>query len=253
MTVRAERPTEKLLEVTGLTVAYGQAEVVHGVSLEVRRGEFVVVLGRNGAGKTTILHAVSGLIPKVAGEVRLAGKDISKAVPRTIVRDGVIQVLEGHRVFTNLSIEDNLLIGTYAKASSGDRSKLPRIYELFPELADRKHSLASGLSGGQQQILAVAQGIIGDPHLLILDEPSAGLAPIVVDRILQVANRLCADGIAVLLVEQLVEKAMRYANYCYLIETGRVVGQGAAAEVQDAEMLRKVFLGGTAHDQAARR
>ena len=252
MTVHAQRPTEKLLEVTGLTVAYGQAEVVHGVSLEVRRGEFVVVLGRNGAGKTTILHAVSGLIPKVAGQVRLAGKDISRAVPRTIVRDGVIQVLEGHRVFTNLSIEDNLLIGTYAKASSGDRSKLPRIYELFPELADRKHSLASGLSGGQQQILAVAQGIIGDPHLLILDEPSAGLAPIVVDRILQVANRLCADGIAVLLVEQLVEKAMRYANYCYLIETGRVVGQGAAAEVQDAEMLRKVFLGGTAHDGAAR-
>ncbi|WP_395710351.1 ABC transporter ATP-binding protein [Reyranella sp.] len=253
MTVAWKRPAEKLLEVVGLTVAYGQAEVVHEVSLEVRRGEFVVLLGRNGAGKTTILHAISGLIPKVSGSVNLSSKDITRAVPRNIVRDGVIQVLEGHRVFTHLSIEDNLLIGTYAKASSGDRSKLPRIYELFPELADRKRSLASGLSGGQQQILAVAQGIIGDPQLLILDEPSGGLAPIVVDRILAVASKLCAEGVAVLLVEQLVEKAMRHADYCYLIETGRVVGQGPVSEVRDAEMLRQVFLGGASHDQAARR
>ncbi len=244
MTVRSERPGEKLLEVSGLSVAYGRAEVVHDVSLEVRKGEFVVMLGRNGAGKTTILHAISGLIPKVSGEVTLGGTSIARAQPRSIVRDGVIQVLEGHRVFTNLSIEDNLLIGTYAKAPGGDRSKLPRVYELFPELVEHKHNLASRLSGGQQQILAVAQGIIGDPKLLILDEPSGGLAPIVVDRILKVASALCAEGIAVLLVEQLVEKAMRHADYCYLIETGRVVGQGHAEEVQDADMLRRVFLGG---------
>lgn len=243
MTSRSERPGQKLLEVSGLGVAYGRAKVVHDVSLAVHKGEFVVLLGRNGAGKTTILHAISSLIPKVSGEVTLAGNSITRATPRSIVREGVVQVLEGHRVFTNLSIEDNLLIGTYAKTPGGDRTKLPRIYELFPELVEHKHNLASRLSGGQQQILAVAQGIIGDPLLLILDEPSGGLAPIVVDRILQVAKLLCADGIAILLVEQLVEKAMRYASYCYLIETGRVVGQGSVAEIRDAEMLHKVFLG----------
>src|SRR5262249_18452132 len=164
--------------------------------------------------------------------------NITRALPRSIVRQGVIQVLEGHRVFTNLSVEDNLLIGTYAKASSGDRSKLARIYELFPELVEHKYKLASGLSGGQQQILAIAQGIIGVPQLLILDEPSGGLAPIIVDRILKVANELCAQGMAILLVEQLVDKALRHANYCYLIETGRVFGRGPAAEIQNAEMLR---------------
>ncbi len=247
----SHRPDARLLEVSNLSVAYGQAEVVHSVSLEVRKGEFVVVLGRNGAGKTTILHAISGLVQKVSGEVRLAGTDISAALPRSIVRDGIIQVLEGHRVFTTLSVEDNLLIGTYAKSPAGDRSKLPRIYELFPELADRRNNLASGLSGGQQQILAVAQGIIGDPRLLILDEPSAGLAPIVVDRILSVAKALCVDGIAILLVEQLVEKALRYADYCYLIETGRVVGQGGVADIQDAEVLQQVFLGGATQDGTA--
>ncbi|MFO1108103.1 MAG: ABC transporter ATP-binding protein [Bradyrhizobium sp.] len=246
MSGHADRPREELLVVSDLSVAYGQAEVVHNISLEIRRGEFVVMLGRNGAGKTTILHAVSGLIPKVSGEVTLSGANITRAPPRSIVRQGVIQVLEGHRVFTNLSIEDNLLIGTYAKTPSGDRSKLARIYELFPELSERKHNLASGLSGGQQQILAVAQGIIGEPRLLILDEPSAGLAPLVVDRILKVASDLCAQGIAILLVEQLVEKALRHAHYCYLIETGRVVGEGPAAEIKDAEMLRQVYLGGAA-------
>lgn len=251
MTGYSDRPSENLLEVSGLSVAYGRAEVVHDVSLEVRRGEFVVLLGRNGAGKTTILHAISGLIPKVSGEVLLAGTDIAKSLARKIVRQGVIQVLEGHRVFTNLSIEDNLLIGTYAKTPSGDRSKLAGIYELFPELFEHKHKLASGLSGGQQQILAVAQGIIGEPRLLILDEPSAGLAPIVVDRILKVASDLSEQGIAILLVEQLVEKALRHADYCYLIETGRVVGQGHAAEVQNAEMLRQVYLGGATHGESA--
>lgn len=244
MTLHADRPAEQLLVVSDLCVAYGGAEVVHDVSLEVRRGEFVVLLGRNGAGKTTILHAISGLIPKVAGVVTLSATDITKAAPRRIVREGVIQVLEGHRVFTNLSIEDNLLIGTYANSPSGDRSKLARIYELFPELIEHKYNLASGLSGGQQQILAVAQGIIGEPRLLILDEPSGGLAPIVVDRILKVASELCAQGIAILLVEQLVDKAMRHADYCYLIETGQVVGQGRVTDVQNAEMLRRVFLGG---------
>jgi len=155
-----------------------------------------------------------------------------------------VNVLEGHRVFTQLSVEDNLLIGTYARKSTGDRSKLERVYQLFPEMHERRHQLASRLSGGQQQILAVAQGIIADPELLILDEPSGGLAPIVVDRILQVAKQLCESGISILLVEQLVKEALKFADYCYLIETGQVGGHGTPAEVQAGELIHRIYLGG---------
>lgn len=240
------RPAEVLLHVEDLHVAYGKAEVVHGVSLDVRRGEFVVILGRNGAGKSTLLHAVSGLIPKRAGQVRFAGRDITHLPPRDIVRAGVVQVLEGHRVFHNLSVEDNLLIGTYAHAPRGDRGKLDRVYALFPELAERRQQMASRLSGGQQQILAVAQGVIGDPQLLILDEPSSGLAPLVIDRILDVASQLCASGLAILLVEQLVDKALRHAHYGYLLETGRIATSAFAEELREGDLIHRVYLGGHA-------
>ena len=238
------RNDKTLLAVSDLHVAYGKAEVVHGASLEVRAGEFVVLLGRNGAGKSTTLHAVSGLIPKRGGSVHFEGRDLTRARPRDIVRAGVVQVLQGHRVFGTLTVEDNLLIGTYAQHSHGDRSKLARIYELFPELRDKRNDPASRLSGGQQQILAVAQGVIGEPRLLILDEPSAGLAPLVIDRILAVAAELCAGGMAILLVEQLVEKALRRAGYCYLMETGRIAAAGTPAEIQAGDVLHKTYLGG---------
>jgi branched-chain amino acid transport system ATP-binding protein len=241
--MRTHRP---LLKVDNLHVAYGKAEVVHGISLEVRNGEFTVMLGRNGAGKSTTLHAISGLIPKKSGKVEFDGRDLTNATPRDIVRAGIVQVLEGHRVFTTLTVEDNLLIGTYARSPGGDRSKLARIYELFPEMKDKRDDLASRLSGGQQQILAVAQGVIGEPRLLILDEPSAGLAPLVIDRILSVAAELCRGGMAILLVEQLVEKALRHANYCYLVETGRVAAAGTPTEIQASDVLHQTYLGGHA-------
>ncbi|MEJ8850774.1 ABC transporter ATP-binding protein [Variovorax rhizosphaerae] len=232
-----------LLEVKGLEVAYGKAKVIHGIDFQVRQGEFVVLLGRNGAGKSTTLHALCGLIPKQAGSVRFKDRDISRLEPRAIVREGIVNVLEGHRVFTGLTVEDNLLIGTYAKKSGGDKSKLERIYDLFPEIGERRHQLASRLSGGQQQILAVGQGIIADPQLLILDEPSGGLAPIVVDRILKVAKELCRSGIAILLVEQLVREALKFADYCYLVETGRIGGQGTSDEVRSGELIQRIYLG----------
>lgn len=238
------RPGPVLLDVADLHVAYGKAHVVHGVGLTVHAGEFVVVLGRNGAGKSTILHALSGLIPKQRGRVTFAGADITRASPRDIVRAGLVQVLEGHRVFTSLSVEDNLLIGTYAGRGSDPRRGLERVYADFPELAEKRHQQASRLSGGQQQILAVAQGLIAEPRLLILDEPSGGLAPVVVDRILDVASRLARGGTAVLLVEQLVEKALRHAGYGYLLETGAVAGEGTAAALQDSALLRRIYLGG---------
>jgi branched-chain amino acid transport system ATP-binding protein len=238
------RTGDILLSVEGLHVAYGKAEVVHGVSFDVRASEFAVLLGRNGAGKSTILHAVSGLIPKLGGTVRFDGRDMTRASPRDLVQAGLVQVLEGHRVFTTLSVEDNLLIGTYAYAPRGDRSELERIYAVFPELADRRNQLASRLSGGQQQILAVAQGVIGKPKLLVLDEPSAGLAPILIERILDKAAELCREGLAILLVEQLVEKALRHAHWCYLVETGRIAGAGSAAEMHDSDLLHRIYLGG---------
>ncbi|MGX7706645.1 ABC transporter ATP-binding protein [Methylobacterium sp. Gmos1] len=233
-----------LLEVEDLHVAYGKAHVVHGVSLTVHEGEFVVVLGRNGAGKSTILHAISGLIPKQRGRVRFAGADITRASPGDIVRAGLVQVLEGHRVFTTLSVEDNLRVGTYAGRDGASRQILERIYADFPELAERRHQQASRLSGGQQQILAVAQGLVAGPRLLILDEPSGGLAPIVVNRILEVAARLARAGTAILLVEQLVEKALRHASHGYLLDAGAVAGEGNAGDLQDSALLRRIYLGG---------
>jgi branched-chain amino acid transport system ATP-binding protein len=235
-----------LLEVEDLHVAYGKAEVVHGTSLAVAAGEFVALLGRNGAGKSTTLHAVSGLITKRGGRVRFDGVDITNATPRDIVRAGLVQVLEGHRVFHPLTVEDNLLIGTYARSKHGDRSKLPAMYDLFPEMAERRHQPASRLSGGQQQILAVAQGIIAEPRLLILDEPSGGLAPLLIDRILDVARRLSRDGVAILLVEQLVEKALAHADRCYLMATGRIVHEGLARDLAGSHILHSAYLGGQA-------
>jgi branched-chain amino acid transport system ATP-binding protein len=218
--------------------------VLRDVSFTLARGRMLALLGRNGAGKSTILHAVSALIPKRAGTVRFGGRDLTRASARDVVRAGLIQVLEGHRVFHTLSVEDNLLVGTYAFAPRGDRKALDRIYALFPELAERRHQLASRLSGGQQQILAVAQGVIGRPRLLVLDEPSGGLAPIVIERILDVAAELCRQGMAILLVEQMVEKALRHAHWCYVVETGTIEGRGPAAEMRDSDLLRRIYLGG---------
>lgn len=244
MDITTRKSAPVLLEVSDLRVAYDKAEVVHGVDLKVHEGEFVVLLGRNGAGKSSMLHAISGLIPKKSGSVQFAGEDITGADTRTTARAGLVNVLEGHRVFTNLSVEDNLLLGTYAKSPHGDKSKLAGIYELFPEIGERRHQLASRLSGGQQQILAVAQGIVGEPKLLILDEPSGGLAPLVIHRILTVAKELTDQGVAILLVEQLVKEALKFADYCYLVEAGTIGGEGTAEEVKQGELIRRIYLGG---------
>lgn len=242
-TQRCKRPAEVILRVRDLVVAYGKAEVVHGLSFEIRAGEFAVMLGRNGAGKSTSLRAASALIPKRAGSIEFAGSDMSGASSTAMVEAGLIHVLEGHRVFHALSVEENLMLGTWASGRRGDRSRLGRIYALFPELAEKRHQLAARLSGGQQQILAVGAGVIADPRLLVLDEPSAGLAPMVITRILDAVAALCREGMAILLVEQMVETALRFADYVYLIETGRIVGEGRSQEIRDSEALRSVYLG----------
>ena len=243
------RNREVVLRVNDLVVGYGKAEVVHGVSFDVRAGEFVVILGRNGAGKSTTLRAVSALIPKRSGQVEFFGEDLSSAQSMRIVEAGLVHVLEGHRVFQALTVEENLMLGTWATPRRGDRSGLDRIYALFPELAQKRDQLASRLSGGQQQILAVAAGVIAEPRLLVLDEPSAGLAPLVIVRILEAVAALCRDGMAILLVEQRVETALRFADYGYLIETGRIADAGHVDAIRSSEALSRVYLGrhATAH------
>jgi branched-chain amino acid transport system ATP-binding protein len=242
----AEVPTTgegPLLAVTDLGVAYDKVEVVHGVSLRVEPGEFVVMLGRNGAGKTTTLHAISGLIPKRGGSVVFDGQAIAQARPRDIVRSGLVQVLQGHRVFTGLTVEDNLILSAAMSGRGGAPSELAPIYEAFPEMAERRDQPASRLSGGQQQILAIAQGLAAKPRLLLLDEPSGGVAPLVVNRILEIAKALTREGTAVLLVEQLVEKALAYADRCDLLDNGRIAGSGTPAEIEASGLLRDVYLG----------
>jgi branched-chain amino acid transport system ATP-binding protein len=240
---RKVRNGDVVLRVKDLVVGYGKAEVVHGVSFEVRAGEFVVILGRNGAGKSTTLRAVSALIPKRAGQVEFYGEDLSHAKSMHLVKAGLVHVLEGHRVFQALTVEENLLLGTWATPKRGDRSGLDRIYTLFPELAQKRDHMASRLSGGQQQILAVATGVIAEPRLLVLDEPSAGLAPLVIVRILEAVAALCREGMAILLVEQMVETALRFADYGYLIETGRIADAGHADEIRASDALSRVYLG----------
>ncbi len=237
------RSGETVLSVQGLTVAYGKAQVVHGLSFDLRKGEFAVILGRNGAGKSTTLNAISGLIPKRAGTVQLFGQDISQLSAVDIVRSGLIQVLEGHRVFQELSIEENLLIGAWGRDRRTNKDELDRVYDLFPELAERRHQMAARLSGGQQQILAVGAGVIARPRVLMLDEPSAGLAPLVIERILAAVSRLCQEGVSILLVEQMVETALRFADHAFLIDTGRIVESGAAGVIRGSDALRQVYLG----------
>ena len=234
---------DPLLTVSELTVAYGKLQVVNGVSLAVAAGQFSVLLGRNGAGKTTTLRAISGLIPKRGGRVLFGGVDIGVASPRRIIRHGLIQVLDGHRVFPSLSVEDNLLLSAFGSGQKAMPALLEPTYDAFPEMAERRHQPASRLSGGQQQILAVAQGLVGKPRLLILDEPSAGLAPLVVDRILQLAKSLTGDGTAILLVEQFVEKALLYADHCTILDHGHVVSSGTPAALQDAGTIQRIYLG----------
>lgn len=237
------RSGQSILRVEGLSIAYGKAEVVHDLSFDLRVGEFAVILGRNGAGKSTTLHAISGLIPKRSGSVHFLDQDITNWPAKNIVQAGLVQVLEGHRVFQSLTVEENLLIGAWGRSRRIHRSSLERVYDLFPELAEHRGQLASRLSGGQQQILAVGAGVIAQPRVLMLDEPSAGLAPMVIERILTAVSALCREGMSILLVEQMVETALRFADHGFLIDTGRIVESGPSDQIRSSNALRQVYLG----------
>jgi branched-chain amino acid transport system ATP-binding protein len=233
---------EPLLSVADLNAGYGKITVLHGVDLTIAPGEIVALLGPNGAGKTTLLCAVSGLLPWT-GTVRFGGRDTAGLSPRETTRRGLVHVVEGHRVFTQLSITDNLLLAGYDLPRGERASRVDEALSHFPEIAAKRTERAGALSGGQQQMLAVAQGLVRRPRLLMLDEPSAGLSPVLVDRVLAVAASLRSAGTAVLLVEQLIEKALRLADRVYALAQGRVVMTAATTEPDLPHRLERAYFG----------
>lgn len=246
--MRSSANDDALLTVTGLSAGYGKIRVLHDISISLRPGEVMALLGPNGAGKSTLLKAVSGLIPPVAGTVHFAGQDITTSACREVAMAGLSHVLQGHRVFGPLSVEDNLRLAAYGIAASDFRDGLEAAYQTFPELRERRRSKASSLSGGQQQMLAVAQGMCQKPKLLMLDEPSEGLAPRLVDRVLDVIRTLRDRGISVLLVEQLVDKALRLADRVCVLAHGELVLDKRSAEIEDRRVIENAYLGKTQAD-----
>ena len=234
---------DPLLEVTDLWAGYGDAPILRGIDLTVARGEIVAVLGANGVGKTTLNKTLSGLLRPDRGRVRLAGADITGRSAAEIVARGLIHVPEGRKIFPNLSVADNLALGAYRRARARRSDNLGKVTAIFPRLAERMRQMAGTLSGGEQQMLAIGRGLMAEPELLILDEPSLGLSPRLVEEMFGLIARIAGDGLAVLLVEQNVVQSLELAARGYVIETGSVVLSGPAAELRVNPELEKSYLG----------
>ena len=232
-----------MLEVSNLHSAYGRIEVLRGVSLEVRAGEIVALIGSNGAGKTTLLRALSGVQPITKGEIRFGGERVDRLPPHRRVERGVTQSPEGRQVFGPLSVADNLRLGAYMRRDKDIEDDRDRIFEMFPVLREKRFQAAGGLSGGQQQMLAIGRALMGKPKLLLLDEPSLGLSPILVDQILAAVVSLKANGITVLLVEQNASAALEIADRAYVMETGRIVSTGEGSMLLSDPKVKAAYLG----------
>lgn len=234
------------LEVQGLEVAYGAVRALKGVSLSVGQGEVITLLGANGAGKSTTLRAISGLLRPRAGSITYRGEALTRLSPAQIVRRGIAHCPEGRRVFAGLSVHDNLLLGASGRRDPEIGLDIQRMFTLFPILAERRNQAAGTLSGGEQQMLALARALMSRPTLLLLDEPSLGLAPLVVRSIFATLKGLKAAGITILLVEQNVKLALELADRAYVLRTGQVVLEGKAEELRDDARVARAYLGGTA-------
>lgn len=241
----APRSPNPLLEVAGLNSHYGPVQVVHHASLSVHAGELVALVGGNGAGKTTLLHTLSGLHRPSAGSIHFDGQDITRWPTHRIVAAGVCQVPEGRQVFAPLSVEDNLKLGAYRqhRNRSWVSQEMERVYTLFPILQERRQQLAGTLSGGQQQMLAMGRALLGHPRLLLLDEPSMGLAPLLVEEIFRVIVELNSQGVTILLVEQNARAALAIAGRGYILETGRITKTAPAADLLADDDVRRAYLG----------
>ena len=232
-----------MLSVESLKSSYGRIEALHGVSIEVADGEIVALVGANGAGKTTLLRAISGVQPIAAGRIRFCGRPIEKLPAHARVALGIAQVPEGRQVFAPLSVEDNLRLGGWTRPAAEYQSALASVFALFPMLADKRRAPAGALSGGQQQMLAVGRALMAKPRLLLLDEPSMGLAPILVDQILAAVAALKQSGLTVLLVEQNARAALTIADRGYVVETGRITAGGSGAELLADGRVQSAYLG----------
>jgi len=235
-----------VLEITGLDVAYGPLTILRGVSLEVARGEIVTVIGSNGAGKSTLLRAISGLARVIRGSIALEGRRLERLRPDAVAALGVAHVPQGRQVIPDLSVEDNLRLGAWRLRGDGARVArlLEREYARFPRLAERRTRLAGSLSGGEQQMLVIARGLVMDPAFIMMDEPSLGLAPMVVDEIMEAIRRLNEEGLTVLLVEQAAAYALAIADRGYVLKNGEVFLSGPAAQLRDDERVVHGYLGG---------
>ncbi|MEO7246226.1 MAG: ABC transporter ATP-binding protein [Rubrivivax sp.] len=232
-----------LLDVQDLRGGYGRVEVLRGVSLQVQPGEIVALLGSNGAGKTTLNHMLSGVVPSTAGRVLFDGQDLTHRHYRQVVQAGLIHVPEGRRVFPNLSVRENLELGAYARARERRGANLDRVFQTFPRLRERTQQLAGTLSGGEQQMLAIGRGLMAEPRLLILDEPSLGLSPLLVEELFGLIQRLHGDGLSLLLVEQNVAQSLAIAQRAYVLEQGSVRFAGAPDELLASAELKQAYLG----------
>ncbi|MGZ4107252.1 MAG: ABC transporter ATP-binding protein [Tumebacillaceae bacterium] len=233
-----------MLAVKDINVYYGAIHALKGVSLEVNEGEIVTLIGANGAGKSTILKTLSGLLKPASGSVEFVGNPIHGKVAQEIVKRGISQVPEGRRVFANMSVEENLELGAYLRKDKEIKSDMQKVYERFPRLLERRKQLAGTLSGGEQQMLAMGRALMARPKLLLLDEPSMGLAPLLVKEIFNIIVDLNKTGTTVLLVEQNANMALSIADRAYVIETGKIVLAGDAKELADSDEIKKAYLGG---------
>jgi branched-chain amino acid transport system ATP-binding protein len=233
-----------LLEVRNLAIAYGDAPAVWDASLDVETGQLVAVIGPNGAGKSTLVNTIAGLQRARSGELRLAGVDLMTVAPHMVCRHGIALVPEGRRLFARMSVEENLEVGCYrAEARTARADTLERVYRLFPILRERRRQLAGSLSGGQQQMVAIGRGLMARPRLLLLDEPSLGLAPTVVDLMFDTIRAIHAEGVAILLVEQNVVRALEIADHAYILEEGRVVAEGPPSALRQEPRIQEAYLG----------
>ena len=233
-----------MLEIFDLDVAYGDARALSGVTLSVKPGEIVALLGPNGAGKTTLLQAITGLLPPRGGVIRWEGDDLNGLPGHLIVERGVALVPEGRRVFGNMTVEENLTLGAFAlHARAGQGANLQRVYSIFPVLRERRRQIVRALSGGQQQMVAIGRALMTSPRLLMLDEPSLGLAPLLVRSVFQVLVEINRGGVAVFLVEQNVHAALTLAHRAYILEAGCVVEEGNAAQLLQNPHVRRAYLG----------
>jgi branched-chain amino acid transport system ATP-binding protein len=233
-----------MLELTNVSAGYGQFQALFDISMRVESGETVAVIGANGAGKTTLLRVISGLLPASHGRMTMEGTDLAAIPPHRIVETGIAHVPESRRLFPSLSVEENLKMGAFMKAARPHfQERLAHVYELFPRLKERRDQSAGTFSGGEQQMCAIGRALMSGPRLILLDEPSMGLAPVIVQQVFALVRRIRAEGYTVLIVEQNVSQVLRIADRAYLLEVGRIETSGTAAELLDSDEIQKAYMG----------